>query len=78
MIDDDERFQKIDGDGDAACIEQKTRKMLKILSAESKGKTYSYLKGDVFGPFVHVDQPKMCKRCGLFVPSRQTGETMVS
>ncbi|KAL7543385.1 hypothetical protein ACHAXR_013340 [Thalassiosira sp. AJA248-18] len=74
--DDDESDASIGGDT-ADAIELKTRKILKILSAETKGGTDKYFKGYVFGPFIVVNEHKMCKRCGLFVPSAQTGETMV-
>ena len=77
MIEDTESVTSTGGDS-ADCIEQKIAKLLKILSVESHRKTHPSIKGYVFGPFVPVDKPKMCSRCGLFVPSRQTGDTIVS
>ena len=76
--DDDKSIASIDGDSTNA-IEQKQRKILDILSKESKRKTSSSIKGYVFGPFIVVNkEAQMCTRCGLFVPSAQTGETIVS
>ena len=58
-------------------IQEKTRAVMKVLAAESKRTQYSHIKGYVFGPFVPViDKTVMCKRCGLFIPSEQTGTTM--
>ncbi len=52
-----------------------TRKLLSVLAQESKRRdTFPYMKGYVFGPFVPVvGKAKMCPRCGLFIPSVQTG-----
>lgn len=76
--DDDKSIASIDGDSTYA-IEQKQRKILDILSNESKRKTSTSIKGYVFGPFIVVNkEAQMCTRCGLFVPSAQTGETIVS
>lgn len=66
---------------ESATFEQKTRKVLKILSVESEAtsclaRNRMNIKGYDFGPFVPVDKATMCKRCGLFVPSRQTGRSM--
>lgn len=74
---DDESVSSLGGDS-AGAIEQKTRKALKVLAAESKKKSsYSHIKGYVFGPYICITkEPKMCKRCGLFVPSEQTGNAM--
>jgi len=58
-------------------IQEKTRAVMKVLAAESKRPQYSHIKGYVFGPLVPViDKTVMCKRCGLFIPSEQTGTTM--
>ena len=51
---------------------------MKILALESQRPTVPVVKGYVFGPFAPVGQLTMCARCGLFVPSRQTGDTIVS
>ena len=62
---------------DPDAIEHNTRKILKVLAAESKNKsTYSFIKGYSFGPYIAVteDQARIqCKRCGLFIGSEQTG-----
>ena len=60
-------------------IEESSRKISRVLAAESKrDSTYSYIKGYEFGPFVSVSTKKkvQCKRCGLFMPSKQTGSSM--
>jgi hypothetical protein len=61
-------------------IMRKTHKLLKVYSGESKRRATSpYMKGYVFGPFVNViDEAKMCPRCGLFIPSAQTGHAICS
>lgn len=71
--------ESIRGDS-AEAIEHKTRKALEVFAAESKKKSsYSHIKGYVFGPYITVtEEAKMCKRCGLFVPSEQTGNAIVS
>lgn len=68
----------LDDEDSADAILQKTRKLLKVLAAESKRRdTFPYMKGYDFGPFIPViDEAKMCPRCGLFVPSAQTGVAM--
>lgn len=71
--------ESIGGDSEDA-IEMSARKILHILAVESKGnkESYSLIKGYKFGPFMAVkDQAKLqCKRCGLFVPSEQTGSAV--
>jgi hypothetical protein len=65
-------------DGDSMdSIREKTRAVMTVLAAESKRIQYSHTKGHAYGPFVSViDKTMMCKRCGLFIPSEQTGKTM--
>ena len=69
---------KVDGDDSVDAIREKTRAVITVLAAESKRFQYSHTtKGHEFGPFVPIiDQTTMCKRCGLFIPSEQTGKTM--
>jgi hypothetical protein len=62
-------------DGDSVdAIQEKTGAVIKVLAAESKRTQYCHIKGYVFGPFVTVLAPMMCKRCSLFLPSEQTGK----
>ena len=64
-------------DGESVdAIQEKIRAVIKVLAAESKRTQYRHIKGYVFGPFVPVLVPTMCVRCGLFLPSEQTGKAI--